>query len=185
MISERIANRYARALFIFALEKDQLEDIYKDMLLLKDVCESNKDFIHFLVSPVINNTKKLSVFKVVFSEKLSPLSFRFLEILIRKRREMIIREISHEFVLLYKEHHNIKTVYLKTASAVNEKNVLKLKEALSEEYSSKIEMIQVVNENLIGGFAFRIDDLQYDATIRRNINRLKKEYNINIYAPKF
>ena len=185
MISERVANRYARALFTFALEKDQLEDIYKDMILLKDVCESNKDFIHFLDSPVINNIKKLSVFKVVFSEKLNPLSFRFLEILIRKRREMIIREISREFVLLYKEHHNIKTVYFQTASAVSEKNVQQLKDALSKEFSSKIELIRTVNKSLIGGFVFKVDDLQYDATIRRNINRLKKEYNVNIYVPRF
>ncbi|HNW88549.1 MAG TPA: ATP synthase F1 subunit delta [Bacteroidales bacterium] len=185
MVSEKIANRYAGALFGFALEKGQVEDIYKDMILLKEVCESNKNFTHFLSSPVINTSKKVSVFKALFLDKITPLTFLFLEILIKKRREWVIRQIAGEFLMLYKEHHHIKTVYFQTASAVNEKNVQQLKDALSKELSSKIEMIQTVNENLIGGFIFKVDDLQYDASIRRNINRLKKEYNINIYVSKF
>jgi len=185
MISERIAGRYARALFSLALEKAQVEDIYKDMVLLKEVCEKNSDFVHFLGSPIINHGKKVAVFKALFFEKLTPLSFNFLTILIKKRRELIIREIATEFVLLYKEHHNIKTVYFQTASPVSEKNIQQLKDVVGKQLSSKIELIQTVNENLIGGFIFKVDDLQYDATIRRNINRLKKEYNINIYIPKF
>lgn len=185
MKTERIANRYARALLSFALEKNLLEDIHKDMVLLEEVCASSKDLVHFLNNPVINNSKKLSVFNAVFSGKLNPLSFQFLDILIRKRREMMIREIAIEFIRLYKEHHNIKTVYFKTAAAPNEKNIQMLKDALSKVLSSKIELISEVNEKLIGGFVFNVDDLQYDATVRRNINRLKKEYNVNIYVPKF
>ncbi|HOV10343.1 MAG TPA: ATP synthase F1 subunit delta, partial [Bacteroidales bacterium] len=102
MISERIASRYARALFGLALEKAQLEDIYKDMVLLKEVCENNSDFVHFLASPVINHSKKVAVFKTLFVEKITPLSFNFLTILIKKRRELIIREVAGEFVMLYK-----------------------------------------------------------------------------------
>lgn len=185
MKSERIAKPYAKALFDFSLEKNLLENIYKDMIILKEVCENSKDFMHLLYSPVISHTKKTSIFKILFSEKLNSLSYHFLEILIKKHREMIIREISQDFVQLYKEHHNIKTVFLKTASAANEKNVLNLKEALSKNFSSSIEMVQEIKESLIGGFVFKVDDLQYDATIRRNINRLKKEYNVNIYESKF
>jgi len=185
MKTERIANRYAWALLTFALEKNLLEEINKDMILLEEVCAGSKDLIHFLNNPVINNSKKLSVFKALFSEKLNPLSFRFLEILIKKRREMMIREIAFEFIRLYKVHHNIKTVYFKTATVANEKNIQLLKDALSKVFSSKIELISEVDEKLIGGFMFNVDDLQYDATIRRNINRLKKEYNVNIYVPKF
>jgi len=121
----------------------------------------------------------------VFAGKLNELSFRFLEILVKKRREMIVREIADEFTRLYKEHLNIKTVYFKTASPASKQNVQQLKDILSQVFSSKIDLIEEVNDDLIGGFAFRIGDLQYDATIRRNINRLKKEYNVNIYVSKF
>lgn len=185
MKSERIAKRYAKALFDFSLEKNLLENVYKDMTILKEVCANSKDFMHLLNSPVIIHSKKISVFKELFFEKLNPVSYHFLEILIKKRREMVIREISQEFVQLYKEHHKIKTVFLKTATVANEKNVLQLKEALSKNFTSSIELIQEINKSLIGGFVFKVDDLQYDASIRRNINRLKKEYNVNIYESKF
>lgn len=185
MISDRIAGRYAKALFSLALERALVEDIYKDMVLLKEVCENNSDFVHFLASPIINHGKKVAVFKALFFDKLNPLSINFLNLLIKKRKEQIVREIAIQYVLLYKEHHNIKTVFFQSAFPVSEKNIQQLKEDVGKKLSSKIELIQTVNENLIGGFIFKVDDLQYDATIRRNINRLKKEYNINIYIPKF
>lgn len=185
MKSERIAKRYAKALFGLVLEKDKVEQVYNDMLLINDVCTGSPDFIRFLQSPVINFSKKVSVFNAVFSGKLNPVSFEFLVIILKKNREMILGEISAEFIRLYKEYKNIKTVYLKTATPTDEKNAVYLKEILSRTFSSDIELIQEVDKNLIGGFVFKMNDLQYDATVRRNINRLKKEYNVNIYVPKF
>lgn len=184
MKSERIAKRYAKALFSLALEKNLLEQIYSDMLVLKSVCKESKEFMHLLHSPVISFSKKISVFKEIFFGKLTPLSFEFLEIIARKKREMIIREIAAEFALIYKEYKNIRTVYFTTAAPASEKNIQQLKVALGRVFTSEIELIQTVDENLIGGFVFKVDDLQYDATVRRNITRLKKEYNVNIYVPQ-
>ncbi len=185
MKSARIANRYARALYSFAREKYMLENTFNDMLLLEKVCAESKDLTSFLSNPVLDHAKKSSVFKAIFAEKLSPSTFYFLEILLKKRREMVVREIAHEFIQLYRAYHNIKTVYFKTAAPATEQNIIQLKELLSRKFSSKIELVTDVNENLIGGFVMKVDDLQYDASVRRNITRLKKEYNVNIYIPKF
>ena len=113
------------------------------------------------------------------------MSYRFLEIIIKKRREVLVAEIAQEFINLYNDFLNIKTVVLKTATKANDTLVVQLKNILKEQLKANIELIEAVNPNLVGGFVLTYEDRQYDASIRRNINRLKKEYNINIYESKF
>jgi F-type H+-transporting ATPase subunit delta len=39
----------------------------------------------------------------------------------------------------------------------------------------------VINKDIIGGFILRVGDLQYDASVSRNLNRLKRELTNNSY----
>jgi F-type H+-transporting ATPase subunit delta len=181
----RIAGRYAKALFELAGEQNLLEAVHNDMVQLKNICESNKDFRHLLESPIISQGKKTAVFKAVFFDNINLMSYRFLEIIIKKRREVLVAEIAQEFINLYNDFLNIKTVVLKTAIKANDVLVVQLKNILQEQLKANIEMVETVNPNLVGGFVLTYEDKQYDASIRRNINRLKKEYNINIYESKF
>ncbi len=53
-----IAIRYAKSLLDLSLEKGKLEEVYKDMTLVANVCQENHDFITFLRSPIIKADKK-------------------------------------------------------------------------------------------------------------------------------
>jgi len=184
MNTGRIAGRYAKALFELAQEQNLLEAVHNDMLSLSSICASNKDFRHLLESPIISQTKKLSVFKAIFFENFNQMSYRFLDIIIKKRREVLVAEIAQEFINLYNEHLNIKTVVLKTATKATDELVVNLKKILEQQLKANIDLVETINSNLVGGFVLTYEDKQYDASIRRNINRLKKEYNINIYESK-
>jgi F-type H+-transporting ATPase subunit delta len=180
----RIAGRYAKALFDLAGEQNLLEAVHNDMLTIKSICEGSSDFRHLLDSPIISQGKKLAVFKAVFFNNVNMISYRFLEIIIRKRREVLVAEIAQEFSNLYNDFLNIKTVALKTAKKPSDALVAQLKNILKEKLKANIELVETINPNLVGGFVLSYEDRQYDASIRRNINRLKKEYNINIYESK-
>ena len=69
MKESRIAIRYAKALFDLSLEKDNVEEINDDMLLVRDVCKENRDFSLLLSNPVVRTDKKLSVIKAIFRSK--------------------------------------------------------------------------------------------------------------------
>jgi F-type H+-transporting ATPase subunit delta len=185
MNTGRIAGRYAKALFELAGEQNLLEAVHNDMLAIKSICESNRDFRHLLESPIISQGKKTAVFKAIFFDNVNLISYRFLEIIIKKRREVLVAEIAQEYINFYNDFLNIKTVVLKTATKANDALVIQLKNILKEKLKANIELVEAVNSNLVGGFVLTYEDKQYDASVRRNINRLKKEYNINIYESKF
>jgi F-type H+-transporting ATPase subunit delta len=185
MRTGRIANRYAKALFELAIEKNALEEVYKDALNITDLVNNVKELRQLLLSSVIPQPKKTAVFKEIFGNSVHQVTMSFLLIIITKRRENIVLEVVHEFIELYKVHKNIVTVHLKTASKMDSRLYSEIKERMEKELKLHVELIETVVPDLLGGFVITYNDKQYDASIRKNIIRLKKEYNINIYESKF
>ena len=51
--------------------------------------------------------------------------------------------------------------------------------------NSSIEVEEQVDPELIGGFVFRLDDRQVDASILTQIKELKSSFDQNLYIPEF
>lgn len=185
MKNNRIASRYAKALFDLAAEKNLTERISEDMKTLSDTCSGSREFLLLLKSPVISITHKLRIFKALFFNSLNPLSYFFLEILLKKRRETIIPEIAEEYLFLFLNYNNIKQIKLTTPVTMQEEDIDHIKEILKKQLKSDIFIDAKINPDLLGGFVIRAGDRQFDASVRKNINKLIKEFNINIYKQKF
>jgi len=181
----RLAGRYAKALFELAIEMNVLEKVHADAELIIDVCEYNKEFVLMLRSPVIKDVKKLAILKDIFEKKLNELTYRFIVLITRNKRENIIKEIAERFIDYYREFKNIMPVELTTAIKLDETVKEKILDLLEERSGFNIELTEEVNEDLIGGFTLEFDDKQFDASIQRQIKNLKKEFDINLYIKGF
>ena len=58
MKETRVAQRYAKSLISLAEERQVLEQVKEDMVIIKSVCEENRDFNNMLKSPVVKTDKK-------------------------------------------------------------------------------------------------------------------------------
>jgi F-type H+-transporting ATPase subunit delta len=181
----KIAQRYSKALFEFAEEKNQIEEIKADMLLCAKVSKENIAFKKMLKSPVIRSHKKLQVVEAIFKSKVQTTTLEFFKILIKKGREEFIEDIALSYITLYKIHHGIKIAYIETAVELPNAAKEKIIKLLEKETSSKIEMQESINTDLIGGFRLTVEDKQFDASIQKKIKKLTKEFSKNIYIREF
>ena len=177
-----IANRYAKALFILAQEKNLIDQVYQDMLIVSDVFSKNKNLQRILSSPIYTPAKKLSLLKALFSKHISSFIFRFIELVLRKDRALIIGYIADSYIEIYKEFINILTVELETAASIDEMTRKDIIRQLTELTKKTIDLVEKVNPKLIGGFIFRYDDRKYDASLRHKIQLLSKEFEKNPYV---
>ncbi len=178
-----IPQRYAKAVFELALEMNLLEEIKADMELISSVCADNKDFIRMLNSPVIRTDKKIKILKSVFEKDISDISMRYLVIITSKMREMFLRDIAIEFLVVYKKFKNIITVHFASARKISDEIRKKVKNLLEDQTKANIELIEEVKEDLIGGFVMNYDDYKYDASIAYQIKKLKHNAaEINLYV---
>lgn len=175
MRNTRLAQRYAKALFDLAQEQQTLEPTKTDMEYLLELSKV-KDFKNMLLSPVVSTSKKLAVSNEVLKNKVGELSIAFVSLIIRKKRAASLPEIAKQFVAMYNDYKHILNVEIQTASPLDNTLREKLIEKIKEQtHSSQILLDEKINEDVIGGFALRYKDKLYDATIRRQLNELRKE----------
>ncbi len=116
----RLAARYAKSILGLSIEKGELENVYKDMLFLRETCRSSREFVNFLHSPVIKPDKKGKILDAILGGKISAITTAFIKLLLHKERESYLPEIAPAFIDQYKTYKGIRTVKLTTAVAVDE-----------------------------------------------------------------
>ncbi|MBE0640444.1 MAG: ATP synthase F1 subunit delta [Bacteroidales bacterium] len=185
MKSGKIAHRYAKAFFDFSVEKNLLERSRADMNLLAQVIGENKDLQRLLGSPVVGNRKKESIMREVFGAHLDKICMEFILLLTRNRREMFLADIAASFESLYRELKGIHTVKLVTAAPVNDAIRKEIIRKVTEGYHGSVELEESVDPDLVGGFVLQFEDRKYDASLKRELDRMKKEFGVNLYIREF
>ncbi len=181
-----VAGRYANALFELAVEKDMAEEIYHDALTVSDISRQSRDLRTFFHAPVIQKDLKIKVLKELFEKKIGQAMLTFMLVMVRKNREKYIPEISTQVVEIYKEYKNILTVHFKapvSPDSVIRKNVLEL---MTQFTKANIDLVEEIDHSLVGGFVLSWKDLQYDVSIRKQIEQLKRGVaKVNLYVKGF
>ena len=185
MLNPRVAGRYAKSIFDLAVEKDQLEAVHSDMLLLQRMCKSSREFVNLLRSPVIKADKKNKVLVALTEGKISPLTSSFINLMITKGREETLPEIITAFIDMYNSMKGINKVKLTTAQPVSEE----LKQSIIDKLQlapslQHIELETVVKEELIGGFVLEFNNNMVDASVLRDLKDIRKQFEDNIYVHK-
>lgn len=185
MPNPRLAGRYAKSLIDLSLEKNQLEEVYKDMQFLQSICKGNRDFVNLLRSPVIKPDTKAKILLALTDGRISIITASFNQLLLNKNRETFLPEIIDAFIAQYKSYKGIYTIKLTTASPVSDE----LREAIIKKITSTTEMKQVelnakVDESIIGGFILETGDHLLDASIAYDLNNVKKQFRNNDFIYK-
>jgi len=174
MDQSTITVRYAKALFLFAKEKGQLETFRDDIIRLSSFLQKNPDFIFLIESPVAKTSQKIKAVRMLFSDKIDATTLRFLEMIVENKREKHIPGICRNFLDLIRREQGVKTAVVTSASPLSQETISRLKSLLEENYKVKVEMSEKVDERLLGGFVLRIGDQQYDASIASRLQKVKE-----------
>src|SRR5215470_17182651 len=120
MPNPRLASRYAKSLMDLALEKGELEKVFADMQWLQQVIKGSRDFANLLRSPIIKADKKDKIVEAIIGGRVTNITSLFIRLLIAKGRENNLQEIISSFISQYKEHKNIHSVKLTTATPIDD-----------------------------------------------------------------
>ena len=185
MASLKVSRRYAKSLLHLAIEQGKADRTFSDMELVQTTCHASRDLALFLKSPIVNVDKKLHILSAIFKTHLDELTYAFVEMLTRKKREFYLEEIANSFIDQFKVSKGIETVSIKSAVQLSEEVKTKIIEMAGKITTDKIELQEIVDANLIGGFVLRVGDRQIDASILSNIRELKKNFDINLYLKDY
>ena len=178
MSTYRIASRYAKSLLDLAIEQGKLERVLEDVTGFVNATK-NRDLMLLLKSPLVKPDKKEQVMDALFKDKIDPLTHSFMQIIIRKGRESQLPEIAEEFVNQYREIKGISIVKITSAEPLSDDTIEAIRKKLVESKLTrgKIEFITTIDKELIGGFVISFEDKLYDASVKYQLNELRKQFS--------
>jgi F-type H+-transporting ATPase subunit delta len=170
MDNSLISVRYAKALFLLSKEKGIVDNVYNDMLIISEQCKNTPNFSALLHSPVFKPADKKKAFNTIFGKYLNPISLKFLGLVVDNRREVLLSDISRNYIDAYKKQIGLKTAFLYTALKLDDDYVNEVRILLEKELNARVELHVSVRDHLIGGFILMVDGKMMDASI---FNKLK------------
>ncbi|MBE2255254.1 MAG: ATP synthase F1 subunit delta [Ignavibacteria bacterium] len=172
----KINRRYIQALYEDSLQHHNLEKVSDDAQFIINTLNDSNELRVFFKSPVIDADKKQKIVKSIFEGRIQKNTLNFILILIQRGREMFIKSIFEDFIIFKNEKNGYINVNVTTAVELNDQEKKNLK-AKIDEYSgyNTIPSFSVDNK-LIGGFVVKIKDTILDASIKRQLELLKKRF---------
>lgn len=184
MIDTKVAKRYAKSLIDLSNEKGVLEAVNNDMKFFTSVAELNRDFELLLSNPIVNGDKKLKVLQQLFGQKFNSLTMTFLNVVVKKGREKYLVQIAKDFTAQYKLMKRIITAEVISSIGLDDNLRRKIYNMIRKDSNSEVELVEKVDNKLIGGFVLRIGDRQYDASISSEIRKLAQAFSANTYIKR-
>ena len=173
MKSSKVASRYAKSLLEIAIEQKNIDSVLGDMMFLLEINNQSKDLELLIQSPIVKADKKIEIFEKIF-EQFEEVSKSFVRLITKNGRENLLPEIATSFDALVKEHNGIVPVTLISAKKLDDQTKKSILDKVSSSVEGTIEVNEILDESLIGGFVVRMGDTQIDASISSQFNNLKQ-----------
>lgn len=178
MAGARAAIRYAKALLSLASDQNAAEIVGNDMKLIANTLATSTDLSEALQSPVIPSSIKKSTLLEVFKNS-NQSTVNLIDTLIANNRINILGDVAVKYNQLLDNSKGVEVATVTTAvelTADLKKAVLAKAKTLT---GKDVEVENIIDESILGGFILRIGDLQYNASIANQLNKLKREFTLN------
>ncbi len=173
MKGSKIAGRYATALLELSIEQNKVDQVLSDMKYLLEVNNETRDFQLLLDSPIVKGDKKIAIFEELFGQ-FEEVSTSFVKLITNNGRESYLPTIAEAFDAQVKEHRGIVPITIISAVPLANSTKEIILEKVEKDVNGKLEVTELIDSSLIGGFIVRMGDKQIDASVASQFNDLKQ-----------
>ncbi len=169
-----IPRRYAKALYKFAVENGDSQEIYELLKKLSFRYTAIDELKRAVLNPDISNEEKGAYMLNLMGGKPGSSLDKFLLLCVRNNRAEYLQKISLAYVDLYREAHEIAHVVITTAVQIPEAEINAIIDIVKKRLGAmSLEIEKKIDPELIGGFVVTIDGLVLDASVKRELNELQ------------
>ena len=172
-MSVSVARRYAQALYQDALQKNCVDRVDEDVLMIQESIKSSPELDRFFQDPVLTADKKIKVVDALFADRVHATTHGLLHLLVLKGRENLFSLVASSYKEMRDKQLGIVEAQVKAAlplSAEDEKKVVEGIEALT---GKKVRLNSTVDPAILGGLIIRVGDTVYDGSVLHQLGTLR------------
>lgn len=175
-MSEAIAaRRYAGALFQIGTEKGTLEELEKELRIVREVFQENEQFYTFLKHPRIKSAKKRQILNEVF-QGLQPNVVHTIALLVERGRIEITTSMIDHFIQMVNDAKGNAEVTVYSVRELSSAEKAQLEKSFSKRFDMKsVELKNEIDSTLIGGLKIRVGNTIYDGSVKGKLHRIERD----------
>lgn len=178
MSSVRAAIRYAKALLALAQEQKVASQVNEDMKLIWNTITQSNELQELLQSPVVHPEVMGKTLNALFPKVSKEANNLFATLLTNKRVDLL-QHVASKYISLFAEANGDQTAIVTTAVPLEGNLETKVLDKLKSLTGKNVTVKNIIDESIIGGFILRVGDLQYNASVANQLNKLKREFTLN------
>ncbi|MBO4755272.1 MAG: ATP synthase F1 subunit delta [Bacteroidales bacterium] len=173
-----IVTRYARSLVKLVRETGQGSTVCSQAeSLVKSLHEvSELQRMIKAADDVVPPSQKKELMQKALGGEMAPDLKEFLSLLNRNGRMEMVEDILRDFVDLYRRSVGIRKAHLTTVTEPSEHLLERLKALVKKKTGDDVIIEVDVDPSLIGGFVFDIENYLLDASIKRQLDRIREQF---------
>ena len=179
-----LVGRYAKALLDAAINNEMVDKTLHDMRLVDETLENSMELRNIIEQPFISKEHKKNIFEKLFKDKISEQTLNFLKLMVEKNREDVIINVYEKFYELYLEYKKIAVVTITSAVTLDDTTKQRIVNIVRHKITdeSVIEINNVIDKGIIGGFIVNYKDFRYDASVAGTVKRLYRQFSENLFV---
>ncbi len=178
MAGTRAAIRYAKAVLSLANDQNAADAVNNDMKLIATTIAENEELGQVLKSAVVKSDVKKAALTEIF-KNINGISSELFNVLMSNKRIDILGDVASKYNVLFDELKGKEVAQVTTAIPMTNDLEIKVLAKIKELTNKAVELENIVDENILGGFILRIGDKQYNASVSNKLNKLKREFTLN------
>ncbi len=148
-----------------AQERGEADSLLEELLDLSARVEKDPGFSDFLSSPDIDIETRRKSLEKLFRGRYSDLFVDSLQVMNRKGRLDLLCDVAEAYRLVHEDARGRVEVQVSTAVPLNDVLRERLRMAATRHVGKETDLVETLDESLIGGVILRIGDTKYDASI--------------------
>lgn len=175
MISRQKSANYARALFNIEGSSEQVHSRQEDLEDIAEVIRGFPEILYLLGCPQLSIENKMLALEKILKRNLDPHTKELIGLLLKQRKAVQIRQIAfdyHKLVMLGLKEMDVEIAAVEPLSE-QAKGTLKAK--LEDKLKKKVNIVEVIDSSLLGGFTILVHNQMLDLSIKGTLTNLKKQ----------
>ena len=174
MNSGIISNRYAKAIFQYALEHKEESRLREELKILSEQFFAVPMLNKVLNDPTVSSAVKIDILTTAAGKEVSEAYKQVVRVIVKNGRAYYMQSIALMFDKVYRKAKNRVILKLITPEPASNEMKHKLID-LVKQNNEHIDFAAKTDADIIGGFILEIEDLRLDASVRNQLNQLRLE----------
>ena len=175
MTSKAAATRYARALFDVALkEKTDLRQIEEQLAGFVELFTDHPDLAKVLLNPAVPvPRKRATVVEIATRLQVVPVLAKLLALLAERDRMIVLSDLLTSYRDRLLDYQRVVRAEVTTALPLSASQAQEIERRLAQVTGKTVTITARVDPGIIGGVVARLGSTVYDASITRQLERMR------------